>query len=68
VKKDAHFAIHKTFLMTLMLHRRNQIEDEEEEELWEAADALDTITIEYSKTPNPQVMQLYGCHLDSSHL
>jgi hypothetical protein len=52
VKKDAHFAIHKTFLMTLMLHRRNQIEDEQEE-LWEAADALGYNNNRVLKNPKP---------------
>jgi len=28
MQKAAHFAIHRTFLMALMLHRRNQIEEE----------------------------------------
>lgn len=43
-------------------------EEEEKEELWEAADTLSSITIKYPETPNLQVMQLYGCLLDSGHL
>jgi hypothetical protein len=44
-----------------MLHIRSQIKEEEEEELWEDAATLCTITIRYTKTLNRQVMQLYSC-------
>ena len=37
--------------MALMLDRRNQIEEEEEEELWEDADTLCTVTIKSTQKP-----------------
>jgi len=44
-------AIHENFFMALMLDRRNQIEEEEEEELWEDADTLCTVTIKSTQKP-----------------